>query len=67
MILTSLPFTLLPSSFIIIDINKFTNACKFIQVEMSINDIKYMNNINQCENILGYLSNNIEYENCGRS
>ena len=49
------------------DANQFTKACQVIQLKMSITDTKYINNMHQYKNMLGYLSNNISYEICGRS
>ena len=34
-------------------------SCQVIQVKMSSTDTKYINNMNQCKNMLGYLSNDI--------
>ena len=49
------------------DTNQFTKACQVIQVKMSSTDTKYINNMNQYKIMLGYLSDNISYEICGRS
>ena len=46
-------------SFLLMDKNQFTKACQVMQVKMSITDTKYINNMNQYKNILGYLSDNI--------
>ena len=42
----------------LMDTNQFTKACQVIQVKMSIPDTKYINNMNQYKNMLGYLSDN---------
>ena len=49
------------------DTSQSTKACQVIQIKMSSTDTKYINNMNQYKNMLGYLSNYISYEICGRS
>ena len=41
------------------DTNQFKESCEVIQVKISSTDTKYINNMNQYKNMLGYLSNNI--------
>ena len=43
----------------IMDINQFKESCQVIHVKMSSTDTKYINNMNQYKNMLGYLSNDI--------